>query len=204
MSIASIKAEVSKWPSGKSAAYCEKQIHSIPEGPVVDRERFILDRVRGKSVLEFGASGPMSLAIRKVASSYLGVDRSDGDGVVGYNLDDCAPGGHVYPWALRHPEVIVCGEVIEHLSNPGYFLEAVSGFCRGVPVIITVPNAFSEANQQWLRRGQENVNRDHVAWYSPRTLKTLLERAGYRISYLAWYKGQPVTAEGIIVIAESA
>jgi hypothetical protein len=48
----------------------------------------------------------------------------------------------------------------------------------------------------------ENVNIDHVAWYSPRTLRTLLERARWNITEFAWYGGDPGVAEGLIAVAE--
>jgi hypothetical protein len=53
-----------------------------------------------------------------------------------------------------------------------------------------------------MEAGTENVNVDHVAWYSWRTLKTLLDRYGYPIREFYWYKGRPRFAEGIIVVTE--
>lgn len=186
-------------------AYADKMLHQIPDAPVVDREKTILEACRGKRVLEFGATGPLHDAIRDVAMDCLGIDRASGDGVIAFDLDD------VSQVRLPHfdefdkdtgllPDVIVCGEVIEHLSNPGWFLTRLRKQYAGVKTIITVPNAFGSAGQKHLARGIENVNIDHVAWYSFRTLKTLLERAGYRDLEFAWYRGQPLTAEGLIVL----
>jgi 2-polyprenyl-3-methyl-5-hydroxy-6-metoxy-1,4-benzoquinol methylase len=183
-----------------SPDYAAKMLHAIPEATVVDRATFLLERVKGKRVLEFGASGPMHEAIIKASTIYVGVDReTDGICVTGFDLDDVEqqtlPGYGVF-------DVIVCGEVIEHLSNPGHFLARLKRQYAGVPVIITVPNAFSEIGRKQLARGVENVNRDHVAWYSYRTLRTLLERVGYEIREFYWYNGEPRTAEGLIVVAE--
>jgi hypothetical protein len=68
--------------------------------------------------------------------------------------------------------------------------------------VITVPNAFAQAGRSHMLRGVENVNVDHVAWYSHRTLKTLLERVGYDIKEFHWYRGVPYLAEGLIVVTE--
>jgi hypothetical protein len=187
-------------------AYAAKQLHTVPDAPVVKREVFILDRVRGKRVLEFGASGPMHEAIVKVAVSCFGVDRQDGDGVVGFDLDairfDCVDHPNdVLPQPVDGVDLIVCGELLEHLANPGWFLTRLRRQYGGVPVIITVPNAAAIVNSSLLN-GIENCNRDHVAWYSWRTIKTLVERVGYQITDFAWYNGKPLTAEGLIFVVE--
>lgn len=183
-------------------AYAAKMLHPLPAVSVVDRARFILDRVKGKRVLEFGASGPMHDGIVKVAASCLGVDREDGPGVVGFDLDDVRRIG--LPGDGDEFDVIVCGEVLEHLSNPGWFLTRLRRIFPGVPVLVTVPNAYSAVARAHALRGIDNVNRDHVAWHSPRTLQTLLERAGYRVTTWHYYHGEPRTAEGLIAIAEGA
>lgn len=179
-------------------AYAEKMLHKVPAAPVVDRAGFLVDLCRGKRVLEFGASGPMHDKIRAVAASCVGVDRADADGVIGFDLDDVTQSR--LPEA--DPEVIVCGEVLEHLGNPQWFLTRLRRQFPGVTVVLTVPNAFSAAAATHMARGTENVNRDHVAWYSYRTVLTLLQRAGYTHNAFAWYGGQPYRAEGLIVVME--
>jgi hypothetical protein len=67
-----------------------------------------------------------------------------------------------------------------------------------VPVILTTPNARSIAGYKWGDRGTECVNKDHVAWYSYHTLKTLIERHGFELRFWGWYNGEPYTAEGLI------
>lgn len=182
-------------------AYAAKMLHPIPDAPVVDREAFILDHCTGKRVLEVGASGPMHAAIVQVAATVFGVDRVAGDGVTGFDLDDVScqtlPGDG---WA---PDVIVCGELLEHLSNPGWFLTRLRRQFGDTRTIITVPNAYSTNGRASIATGVENVNVDHVAWYSFRTLKTLLGRAGYTDFSFAWYRGHPLTAEGIVVLCGS-
>lgn len=186
--------------SSVSDAYAKKQLHAVPDAPEVDRKDFILDLVKGKRVIEFGASGWMHDEIVKAAKACAGVDRVDGPGVKGFDLDDVSEQG--LPETDEPVDLIVCGEVIEHLSNPGWFLTRLRKQFAGVPVVITAPNAYASGGLKAIQTGIENVNIDHVCWYSYRTLRTLLERAGYSVTLAGWYNGTPRLAEGLIVLAE--
>lgn len=209
--IDALRAELGGKPD-RSPEYLAKMMHPIPKAETVDRKAFILKHVAGKRVLEFGASGPMSAAIQEVASEYFGVDREDDParGVQGFDLDDVTK-SYLPSWSQTdfvRLDVIICGEVLEHLSNPGHFLQRLktqftdNDQHAGVAIIITVPNAFSSAGQKWIARGMENVNADHVCWYSAKTLSALLQRAGYTVGGLFWYGGDGPTAEGLIVVTE--
>jgi 2-polyprenyl-3-methyl-5-hydroxy-6-metoxy-1,4-benzoquinol methylase len=180
----------------QSAAYADKMLHPLPHASTVERVPFILERCTGKRVLEFGASGPLTDELKKAAADYCGFDRTDGERIIGLDLDNV----DVQALPDVFADVIVCGEVLEHLSNPGHFLRRLREY--SVPVIITVPNAFSTVGKKHLQRGLENVNIDHVAWYSPRTLKTLLERHGFAIKEFYYYNGDGWAAEGLIVVTE--
>lgn len=190
---------------GPSPEYREKQLHPVPDVPLVDRVQFLIERCRGKAVLDIGASGPMHAKIVSVAAKCWGIDRvGNGAEVIECNIDN--PHGDLPRWDDdQRLQLVVCGEVIEHLSNPGSFLKRLREKYRGVPVIITVPNAFSDSGRKQMERGVENCNRDHVAWYSPRTIRTLVEREGYAIREFYWYghEGQrPKFSEGLIVVVE--
>lgn len=188
----------------KDPVYRAKQLHDLPTAKRVDREKFILDHCKGKNVLEFGASGALHDGIVKVAAFTHGVDREDGPGVSGFDLDDVSQ-SILYkeePTMSWRFDLIVCGEILEHLSNPGWFLTRLKRRYGNTPVIITVPNAYAANSVAWLKKGIENVNRDHVAWYSPMTLATLLQRAGYNYADLFYYNGDGPTAEGLVVVTE--
>ncbi len=180
-----------------SAAYKAKQLHEVPAVPVVKRRDFILERAKGKVVLDVGASGPLHEALVKTAAKVYGLDRTAGPDVDAIDLD-------AYGVALpthADVELVVCGEVIEHLSNPGWFLDRLRAGYQ-CPVIVTVPNAFSASGLASLNSGIENVNIEHVAYYSYTTLRVLLERHGFRLTEWAWYNGHPKFAEGLIAIVE--
>ena len=187
----------------QSPEYIAKMMHPFPKATAVDRAAFILGHCTGKRVLEFGASGALHDRIVAAAEITLGIDRIDAVGVYGFDLDDVQQ-EYLVPAAARgyRPEIVICGEVLEHLSNPGWFLARINRHYAGVPVILTVPNAFSSAGYKWALKGIENVNADHVAWYSPKTLSVLLERAGYAVGGLFYYGGDGPTAEGLIVVTE--
>lgn len=183
----------------QSPEYIAKMLHALPAAKQVDREAFILKHCTGKRVLEFGASGPLHEQIVNVAAWCWGFDRADADRVEGFDLDDVSQTGLPH---VASADIIVCGEVLEHLGNPLWFLTRLHRQFAGVPVIITVPNAFSIVQQRWIAKGLENVNADHVCWYSPKTLSVLLERAGYQVGALYYYNGSDATAEGLIVATE--
>lgn len=183
----------------RSPAYITKMMHSVPKRPVLDvREVLFMTACRQQVVLDVGASGHLHQALLEVASKVYGLDRHDGEGIVGVDLDAVDVVLPTYPDVTR----ICCGEILEHLTNPGWLLKRLRTAYPSCPIIVSVPNAFSSVCQFHLKSGVENVNRDHVAWYSPKTLEWLLARQGYRIRTWAWYNGQPYTAEGIVAIAD--
>jgi len=200
--IYSLLQPYSRYPNN-SAEYVDKMIHDVPRVAVVDRHQFILNQCEGKRVVNFGsASGELHEKIKKVASSTFGIDKIEpADYLV--NLDDPFYSLH----GLVEADIYVVGEVIEHLSNPGAFLErlraaVLANGAKNAQIIFTVPNAFSQAAQKSMVNHVENVNIDHVAWYSYTTIQTLLKRFKYAISGMKWYNGKPFTAEGLIVIAK--
>jgi hypothetical protein len=175
------------------AQYIDAMLHDVPKAPVAAREKYILEQCRDKRVVNFGsASGALHEAIRAVAKRAIGVDRNEPCDVT----MDFEKTPHIKPAVPSGNDLLICGEVLEHLSNPGRFLEALREF--SLPVILTVPNAFAEVSRRHMANGVENVNLDHVAWYSYRTMKTLLERHGFKIDEFCWYNGKPYIAEGLI------
>lgn len=183
----------------KTPEYIAKMLHPIPNVRSVDRVTFLLSRCIDQTVLHVGASGPFHQSIVATAKTVHGIDREDGDHIVGFDLDDVSqPTLPSFSGITR----VVCGEVLEHLSNPGWFLTRLKRQYAGIPTYISVPNAFSTIAQNHLRKGIENVNLDHVAWYTYWTLHEVLRRAGYDIKEFLWCQGAPYTAEGLIAVTE--
>lgn len=184
-----------------SAEYWDKQIHRVDPSSVVDRQSYLVQCSTGKTMVHIGCTGALDTALLKAAARCYGIDRGPRDRVDYQDLDlDRVQRGDL----LVHPgvELIVCGEVIEHLSNPGTFLDALRYAYPTVQLFVTVPNAFCEAGQSWLvQRGRENVHRDHVAYYSVTTITTLLRRHGYRVTAHYWYGGKRYVSEGLVIRA---
>ena len=90
-------------------------------------------------------------------------------------------------------DVIIAGEMIEHLNNPGRFLNGIKKFMnRETRLVITTINAYSGMRFFiYGLRGRggelEPVHPDHVSYYSYSTLKLILERHGFTIENFMFY-----------------
>lgn len=91
-------------------------------------------------------------------------------------------------------DVVVASEVIEHLQNPGLFLNSVKTLMipEKTELIVTVPNAFRIDTLLWLLRGIEYVHPDHNYWFSYHTATNLLRKNNYTISEVYVYNLVPV------------
>lgn len=164
---------------------------------IVSREAFILEHCSGRSVLHLGcvdspfleaklaSASLLHVKLSKVARELFGVDL-DGAG-----LDILRAHGftHLYEGNVERLEelrlartfdVIVAGEILEHVPNPGLFLNSAREHLHvDGRLIITVPSAQNVKVLANALRRREVVHADHVAYYSPRTLTHLLQMHGY-------------------------
>jgi hypothetical protein len=78
------------------------------------------------------------------------------------------------------PDVVVAGELIEHLENPLQFLKSLGAIERlsGKTLILTTPNATALHNVLIALARRESTHRDHLCILSYKTLATLSVRAG--------------------------
>ena len=76
-------------------------------------------------------------------------------------------------------DVVVAGEVIEHLPNALAFLEQLRRLFPGRELVATTPNATSLTNVLLGVASRESSHRDHLQIYSHKTLCTLCRRAGF-------------------------
>ena len=150
------------------------------------------ERGKEKVVLNFGAKGPTGSRIQAVTVRYYGIDRAEGGDWAKVDVDRLPGEMPTFP----DVNLIIVSELLEHLANPGSFLEALRAKYPQVPVYVTVPHAGGYS----VKGACEVVNREHVAWYSYTTLKHLLARYGYAIQEARWYNGPPHKAEGLIML----
>ena len=159
-------------------------IHRTPETIGVERQPYIMAHCKDKRVLDFGCVGhtpgelgKLGIELKKITKEYWGIDSRpyNDDRII--QLDVEHNSWDVIPDVQF--DMVICGEIIEHLSNPGFFLDNLKRF--NCPIICTVPSAFNEEIHNWMRQGVELVNAQHVAYYSYYTFCNLVERHGYGV-----------------------
>ena len=176
---------------------------------IIQRIDYLVDVCAGRTVLHLGCAGMphtqrrladgtlLYSLIDQVAAHQYGIDLSS-DGIeilrrAGYAnvaVADIQQLKEQNPFPGRHFDVILAGEIIEHLSNPGLFLEGLKPLLRDSPtcLILTTINAYCAYRFFYsLVMGEESVHPDHVSYYSKKTLLTLLTRHGYDVQQFCFY-----------------
>ena len=178
------------------------------------RKEEILKLCTGKNVLHLGFIQHSNLyeqliekgiwlheKINQVAKSLVGIDYLKDDvNIIAekYNYE-CYYGDVTDLSGFNYSrifDVIICGELIEHLENPGLMLDEVKRFMNDKTLlIITTPNPWSRQRLKLLKKGiseKEWLNEEHTCWYSFFTLKQLLERKGYQEFKYTYYSDESV------------
>lgn len=172
--------------------------------PLIDKNSWITNRVKGGKVLHIGCTDWPLTADRvkdgkllhsqlcEVTERCVGVDL-DAAGI--QRLGELMPGQEFHTLNAEQLEsapmlsavqwdYIVAGDVVEHMNNPGLFFQSAYKLLsdKGT-LIVTVPSAFSAKRFFWLLfTGSEQVHPDHTAYFSEATLARIGERNGFRIS----------------------
>lgn len=173
------------------------QYKKFQKAEVVLKDKLIISKVQNKSVLDVGCIGQdrdftnekwLHNILRKHSSSVVGVDiiqeridelRSKGFNIVHYNELE----------KLNQKfDVILMGDVIEHVDNPVGFIANYSAYLndKGI-MVITTPNAkraFDFVNI--LISGKYWHNEEHTFWLCPKTMIEVAERAKMDISEFYW------------------
>lgn len=90
--------------------------------------------------------------------------------------------------------LILVPDVIEHLSNPGLFLESArSVLAPGGRILLTTINAFGIVRFAKALLDHEAVNPEHTVYFSHGTLKHLSRKCGLRVVKLGYYRCKPMT-----------
>jgi 2-polyprenyl-3-methyl-5-hydroxy-6-metoxy-1,4-benzoquinol methylase len=168
-------------------------------------QEFLSQFVQGKTVLDVGCvdhSASVELEdhwlhkyLARSARSILGLDILESDATElrrrGYEV---VCGDAITVCLNRTFDVVVAGEIIEHIEDPGAF---VSNMARHLneqgQLVITTPHAFfflhflesifSSAARRW--------NPQHVAWYCPFTLENLLRRNNLEVVSCYYFTRSP-------------
>lgn len=155
---------------------------------------WIKEYIVGKNVLDLGCVAHnlkkmkgewLHRMIVDNANSVVGVDILYGDvkrlNKMGYNVI-CA---NVEELNLnRKFDVIVAGDLIEHLSNCGHFFKNIERHLleKGM-LLITTPNPFTILRFfRLLFDGYVPANKEHTYWFSYKVLNQLVNRYGLEIT----------------------
>lgn len=92
-------------------------------------------------------------------------------------------------FSLPEPvDVVFAGDLIEHLSNPGLFLESAKrNLSAGGRLIVSTPNTFNLFNLvEKLTKNEPTVNKEHTFYFNRKTLDTLFTRHQFEIIEVAF------------------
>lgn len=172
----------------------------------VSREQFVLDICKDMKVLHLGcASYPyteeriqsgewLHEKVIESAANCIGVDL---DGKVIHMLQDRYGISNIIEGNaeeldkldLGQFDIVLAGEIIEHLNNPGRFLEsALSVLKPNGKLVITTTNAYCARRFIRIPFGIESIHPDHVYYFSHTVLNTLAKRFGFELLEAYAYK----------------
>ena len=169
--------------------------------PVVDKGEYVARLTRGCRVLDLGCvdhrldrdgarrGAWLHERIREQAAEVVGLDilepeaealRARGYRVVVADAQDFDLGETF--------DVVVAGDLVEHLSDIGSFFAAVERHLHaGSLFIVTTPNPFFVGRfLTALLRNFVAVNRQHVVWIDPKVMYEAVSRTGLEIVGFSW------------------
>lgn len=176
----------------------------------IQRVELIKERCRGKRVLDLGSTNYpytedaisagmlLHFDLEKIASELWGVDADR----AGIEILERHGSKHLVLGDLEALEncplndkfdVVLAGEVIEHVNNPGLLLKGIKRFMdNDSELVVTTVNAHCAMRffHYGARGGGgkvEPTHPDHVAYYSYSTLRLLLERHGFEVKHFYFY-----------------
>lgn len=163
----------------------------------VDRIKYISDFCINKKVLDIGAYDETAYFLKentgswlheeisKKASDVIGIDSSKSlknelitgknSKIVKLNLFDIDDS-----FVSKHKvDVIVAGELIEHILNVDIFLKKIAVLYPGKTLILSTLNATSLSNVVLGLFNKESCHKDHVHVFSYKTLSTICRISGF-------------------------
>ena len=215
----------------KPIAHDSLFVHKLHGILNVERKKYLMDKATGRGVLHFGyLDTPFLLEkiesktmlhehIKDVAKVAYGVDVNEIDlaqyreitgdernmilDISSVNFDPSIFGGIEF-------DLILFPEVLEHIASPGLALRNLRELCiqHSADLIITVPNAYNFNFFVEACSGIEIVHPDHFFYFSPVTLRRLVEISGFEVEEIKTYGPQEFsrrpgfTEFGVICLAK--
>ncbi len=165
-------------------------------GTHADRFEAIRPYLEGRRVLDVGAASGhrretwMHRLVAGVASSAVGLELDAREAASAASLGFDVRQGDAETIDLAETfDVVWAGELIEHLSCPGAFLDGVRRtLTPSGRLVLTTPNAFAVSNFVYRLGGSPRVNLQHTCWYCSVTLSQLLERHGFEVEEMRYLR----------------
>jgi SAM-dependent methyltransferase len=175
-----------------------EMVHRLPPATLVDRFEFLCRLAKGRRVVHVGFADAGCADANTEAGAWLhahlaraagelvgldvdaaGVERARAQGYEAYAVD-CRDTLAVKSLDLEPAEVVVAGEIIEHLDDAGAFLDGLHALVGpGGLVVITTPNATNLLNTLASLANYEVNHPDHLTMFTCQTLDAMLERHGW-------------------------
>lgn len=138
----------------------------------------------GQGLKSSESNSPHQL-IKSAAADVYGLDLNLTDEFLVANS-----GGHYFKYNAENFkfevkfDVIFAGDLLEHLSNPGLFLDACrQNLIDGGRLVITTPNCFNLFNlAEKLSKYEPTVNKDHACYFNYKTLNQLFLKNNFKIA----------------------
>lgn len=177
----------------------------LPNDPLANntRVRSVVDEVpEGASVLDIGCVNHtlddddhnwLHGQLQEVTNDIVGIDFLEDEIRKMQEMGYQAEHADAEAFSLdRVFDVIVAGELIEHLSNPGQFLDRVHEHLDDDgQLILTTPNPWYLFHVLAVYAGIAQWNEEHTTWYDHIVLTELLGRHGFKIEGLKYVRPSP-------------
>lgn len=205
-------------------------VHKLPKAPMVDRIDYLVDLAKGRRVIHVGFVDTGCRTMQERANSWLHAHLDDvATSLVGIDVDEIgvhdaeAAGFEAYAADCRVPEalealglapaqVVIAGEVIEHVDDPGAFLAGLHTLVApGGQLVVTTPNAYGLFNVLASLAHREINHPDHVMMFTWCTLTNLAARHGWEpvathvyVPSVKDFSGQGLTARALALVGRFA
>jgi 2-polyprenyl-3-methyl-5-hydroxy-6-metoxy-1,4-benzoquinol methylase len=160
-----------------------------------EREKLLLKYVKGKKVLDMGVGDIGHRFLHKFVSSQakkakgieLSKERADNLRKMGYDVEV----GNAETFKINDKfDVIIAGDLIEHLNNPGLMLDSVKKHLRENGLFVfNTPNIYSI---NFLLRGLFNGGEvkqfnEHSLGFTEQLIRELLQRHGFEVKEIKYF-----------------
>lgn len=156
--------------------------------------RRILERPAGLRLLDLGAAGGhLGRAVRDRCAFLAGVEPDPVPSAARAGYDDWRACGALEAgvWE-RSFDVVVCGDVLEHMARPEELLARIRGWLReGGLLLASIPNVANVSVRVALLAGRFPyaergiLDRTHLRFYTRTTARRLIEHAGFAVRSVA-------------------